>query len=169
MSCFGDNFLFFFSSRRRHTRFDCDWSQTCALPILIASADELDADVLITTSRRTPRAIEFALKERYGKSGRVRLLLIANEGNFEGALEGILALSDLVVVSGESVAMVTEAVSTGKPVLAFMPQKINKFSKTKQEESIRNLEKEGLLKVSAPADLSSDIRHYINNKETDIY
>ena len=49
-----------------------------------------------------------------------------------------------------------------------MPQKINKFSKTKQEESIRNLEKEGLLKVSAPADLSSDIRHYINNKETDI-
>src|SRR2546430_17261451 len=25
--------VFFFSSRRRHTRFDCDWSQTCALPI----------------------------------------------------------------------------------------------------------------------------------------
>src|SRR5205085_4323791 len=24
----------FFSSRRRHTRFDCDWIQTCALPIL---------------------------------------------------------------------------------------------------------------------------------------
>src|SRR2546430_13878370 len=29
---------FFFSSRRRHTRFDCDWSQTCALPISPASA-----------------------------------------------------------------------------------------------------------------------------------
>src|SRR2546430_11983782 len=27
-------YIFFFSSRRRHTRFDCDWSQTCALPIL---------------------------------------------------------------------------------------------------------------------------------------
>src|SRR2546427_9711138 len=26
--------FFFFSSRRRHTRFDCDWIQTCALPIL---------------------------------------------------------------------------------------------------------------------------------------
>src|SRR2546430_5853546 len=25
--------FFFFSSRRRHTRFDCDWVQTCALPI----------------------------------------------------------------------------------------------------------------------------------------
>ena len=135
---------------------------------IIGSADELDADVFITTSRRTPRAVEFALKEHYGKSGRVKLLLIANDNNFEGALEGILALSNLVVVSGESVAMVTEAVSTGKPVLVFMPQKINKFSKTKQEESVRNLEKEGLLKVSEPADLSSDIRHYIDHKETDI-
>src|SRR2546430_9735601 len=25
---------FFFSSRRRHTRFDCDWSSDVALPIL---------------------------------------------------------------------------------------------------------------------------------------
>src|SRR5256886_12968504 len=26
--------FFFFSSRRRHTIFDCDWSSACALPIL---------------------------------------------------------------------------------------------------------------------------------------
>src|SRR2546427_2387576 len=30
--------MFFFSSRRRHTRFDCDWIQTCALPIFMHSA-----------------------------------------------------------------------------------------------------------------------------------
>src|SRR5690606_1386139 len=30
-------FVFFFSSRRRHTRFSRDWSQTCALPILYGS------------------------------------------------------------------------------------------------------------------------------------
>src|SRR6266480_825096 len=29
-------FFFFFSSRRRHTRLTCDWSSTCALPILVA-------------------------------------------------------------------------------------------------------------------------------------
>src|SRR5688572_32337995 len=29
--CF--SFVFFFSSRRRHTRFDCDWSSDVALPI----------------------------------------------------------------------------------------------------------------------------------------
>src|SRR5690606_40139453 len=31
-TCYKYNF-FFFSSRRRHTRFSRDWSQTCALPI----------------------------------------------------------------------------------------------------------------------------------------
>src|SRR6478736_962605 len=30
---YGTAALFFFSSRRRHTRFDCDWSSECALPI----------------------------------------------------------------------------------------------------------------------------------------
>src|SRR2546427_9321805 len=29
--------IFFFSSRRRHTRFDCDWSSDGALPILTLS------------------------------------------------------------------------------------------------------------------------------------
>src|SRR5689334_25349506 len=29
----GARTVFFFSSRRRHTRWNCDWSSTCALPI----------------------------------------------------------------------------------------------------------------------------------------
>lgn len=136
---------------------------------VIAAAGGIDADVLITTSRRTPRAVEFALKERYGKSERVKLLLIANDDNFDGAVEGILALSDVIVVSGESVAMVTEAVSSGRPVLVFMPSRINKFSKAKQEYSVGNLEKEGLLKISSPADLSVDIKHFIDREQTDVF
>src|SRR5215204_4982938 len=33
-----DSFLlFFFSSRRRHTRSLCDWVQTCALPISLSN------------------------------------------------------------------------------------------------------------------------------------
>src|SRR5205807_5034800 len=31
--------LFFFSSRRRHTSLQGDWSQTCALPICVWAAD----------------------------------------------------------------------------------------------------------------------------------
>lgn len=135
---------------------------------VMRSAEDLDAEVLITTSRRTARAVEFAVKERYGKSQRVKLLLIANEDNFEGAVEGILALSGLLVVSGESVAMLTEAISSGRPVLAFMPRKINKFSETKQERAVRSLEKEGLVKVSRPSDIKEDIAHYIGHRQTEI-
>src|SRR5260370_36152408 len=40
--------FFFFSSRRRHTRFKCDWSSTCALPIYIqqnvTTDDKMAAD-----------------------------------------------------------------------------------------------------------------------------
>src|SRR5438034_2487477 len=34
---------FFFSSRRRHTRSLCDWSQTCALPICQKMSSGLEA------------------------------------------------------------------------------------------------------------------------------
>src|SRR2546430_12429396 len=33
--------IFFFSSRRRHTIFDCDWIQTCALPISLRALLEI--------------------------------------------------------------------------------------------------------------------------------
>src|SRR5256886_9443236 len=36
--------FFFFSSRRRHTRFDCDWSSECALPIFAAVSDVAHPD-----------------------------------------------------------------------------------------------------------------------------
>src|SRR5256886_13341716 len=39
---------FFFSSRRRHTIFDCDWSQTCALPICRAGERWLPAEHLVS-------------------------------------------------------------------------------------------------------------------------
>src|SRR2546430_3630363 len=35
-----DYFLFFFSSRRRHTRFDCDWSSDVCSSDLISTRDE---------------------------------------------------------------------------------------------------------------------------------
>src|SRR2546430_14475509 len=53
--------FFFFSSRRRHTRFDCDWSSTCALPISVKP--EHLAYVLFT-SGSTGRPKGVALEHR---------------------------------------------------------------------------------------------------------
>src|SRR2546430_12812254 len=49
-----DACMFFFSSRRRHTRFDCDWSSECALPI---SARARNAEALCAAAARPLTAL----------------------------------------------------------------------------------------------------------------
>src|SRR5438067_3566338 len=46
--------LFFFSSRRRHTRSKRDWSQTCALPICGGLEEQVD-DRLACAARQDDR------------------------------------------------------------------------------------------------------------------
>ncbi|MFH1753464.1 MAG: ELM1/GtrOC1 family putative glycosyltransferase [Candidatus Omnitrophota bacterium] len=81
--------------------------------------ERLDMGLLVTTSRRTPRTVEELLKKRLGSSPRCGLLVIANESNMKNAVGGILGLSDIILVSGESISMVSEAVSSGKRTLVF--------------------------------------------------
>src|SRR5256886_7675447 len=50
-----DCLTFFFSSRRRHTRFDCDWVQTCALPISAPSSLPAGARRDCDDPRHAPR------------------------------------------------------------------------------------------------------------------
>jgi Kdo2-lipid IVA lauroyltransferase/acyltransferase len=125
---------------------------------VLRAAEELDAEVLITTSRRTSGAVVDAVKARLRGAARVKLLLIAGENNFEGAIEGILALSNILIVSGESVAMITEAIASGRRPLVFMPRKKQLFFRTKQESAIMNLEKEGLVRFSDAGRIKDDIR-----------
>src|SRR2546430_10609476 len=51
---------FFFSSRRRHTRFDCDWSSDVCSSDLDAGLhqDEIDAE---TTPLRNPEAYQYTI------------------------------------------------------------------------------------------------------------
>jgi hypothetical protein len=60
--------------------------------------------------------------------------------------------------------MLTEAVSSDRPVIAFMPRKIRPRSASKLERSVANLEKEALIKVSTPAEIAKDIAHYIGHE-----
>src|SRR3989338_8540241 len=64
------------------------------------------AELLVTTSRRTPSRIEGLLKERLKHNPVCKLLIVANEKNMDGAVSGILSLSDIAVVSEESISMI---------------------------------------------------------------
>lgn len=79
------------------------------------------ASLLVTTSRRTPRfaypMMEAALKDRPHYFYRY--------GQPEGInpYTGILASADMLIITGDSISMCSEACSTGKPVYIFAPEK----------------------------------------------
>ena len=94
------------------------------------------------------------LSDKLKDNSRCKLLVIANEANPPETVSGILALSKVVVVSGESVSMVSEAISAGKRVIVFGLEK-KTTGVTKHERALRILEKGGYITVCKVQDLSS--------------
>lgn len=125
-----------------------------AISGIIEFCKAYDADLLLTTSRRTPKEVETLIKERLGKCRFCKLIVIANEKNMEGAVAGILDLCDMVTVSGESVSMVSEAMHSGKKVVVFDLEKKNERI-TKYERVLDSLEREGYVNCAHPADLGT--------------
>ncbi|MCM8790939.1 MAG: mitochondrial fission ELM1 family protein [Candidatus Omnitrophica bacterium] len=113
-----------------------------------------DAEMLATTSRRTPSESESILKARLGNNRLCKLLVVANERNIEGAVAGILELSDIIAVSGESISMVSEAIASGKKVVVFELDKKTK-AVTKYERVLADLERDGYLVRTTPAGLGA--------------
>lgn len=123
---------------------------------LRAFARRSGAQLLVTTSRRTPAWAESVLRTLLNEGGLCPLLLLANESNRAGAVAGILGLSDALLVTAESMSMTSEAVSTGKPVLVARPWH-GAGLKAKHEDFLRRLEKDRLIRVCEPADLEGDL------------
>jgi mitochondrial fission protein ELM1 len=94
----------------RHYRFDAD--TVADLMALIRNARARDWSVVVTPSRRTEPAVIAALKREFGDQDWFNLW----DGSGDNPYVGILALADRLIVTGESVSMVSEALATGHPV-----------------------------------------------------
>lgn len=121
---------------------------------ILKSCESNDAELLVTTSRRTSKYQEAVIKSALHDQARCKLLVIANENNPEGTLAGILALSNVVVVSGESISMVSEAVSSGRKTVVFSLEK-KKGSMTKHECILENLSRERYISIARTGELIS--------------
>lgn len=77
------------------------------------------ATILATTSRRTSAEIADAMKGALKKDPRCKLLVVANEKNFDFTVGGMLALCKVAVVSEESMSMISEAIAAGRKVVVF--------------------------------------------------
>jgi mitochondrial fission protein ELM1 len=126
-------------------------------------AEELGIDLLITTSRRTPPAIEQLVLREFKEHPRTALLIMANKANVPEAVGGMLALADIVVVSGESVSMVSEAASSGKRTVAFPigPTKNQKYA-----EFCQMLAHQGYIFYAEPKGIGEAIDSMVRNKIT---
>ncbi len=89
-------------------------------------AGKFNADILVTTSRRTSKEIGELVKQEFQDYPRCRLLIIANEKNVPEAIGGILGLSQIIITSAESISMISEAVSSKRYTLVFKSPGVSK-------------------------------------------
>lgn len=122
-------------------------------------ADEMDLDMFVSTSRRTPAAIDTYLKDRLGRNPRCKLLVIANENNIREAVPAIFGLASVMVISPDSISMISESVSSGRHTIVFNAGSQDK----KHEKAVRALEEKGYIKISEPDNIYGNIKEILTN------
>lgn len=104
-----------------HARFDLPTFQQLA-DLLDRALAENGGCVLATTSRRTPADVVHALRARYGHGAG---LVWCGDAEGINPYPGLLAWADRIVVSADSVNMVSEACATHAPVFVFDPASVS--------------------------------------------
>lgn len=129
-------------------------------------AEELNADLFISTSRRTSSRVENLLLRELKKYPRCPLLIIANRNNVSEAVGGILGLSDVVVVSGDSISMISEAASSGKKTVVFplQSQLMLVRGRHKHQHFIEMLHAQGYILFSGANHLRQAVYDLAKNK-----
>lgn len=85
-----------------------------------ATAERVNAQILITTSRRTPLDVTEHLVSTLKHTDGCPLFITPDTpSEFEDPYQAILALSDLLIVSADSFSMVCEAASSGRNVVVL--------------------------------------------------
>ena len=98
-------------STKRHL-FTVDQGRVLAEQLKALRAE---GGLAVTPSRRTPDEVKAVLREAFAGDPGVFLWDEAGDNPYRG----ILALSDRLAATGDSVSMVSEAVATGRPVAVF--------------------------------------------------
>ncbi len=98
-------------------------------------------DYLLTTSRRTPEAATRFLKNGKPHFKGCQMLVIHSEDKRPEVVPGMMALADILIVTEDSISMISEAVSAGKKVIVLslgtqgLPRKHERFREILARES----------------------------------
>jgi len=124
------------------------------------AAGELDADILLSTSRRTAQKLEMAVESQLTNYPRCKLLVIANENNYPDVVGGILGLSNIIISSPESISMISEAVCAEKYVIVFNSDNLS----AKHQRFLKNYQEKGYIYLEEINDISRRINQLSRNK-----
>ncbi len=132
------------------------------------AAEDLGADILLSTSRRTAVEVEKVIKRQLADYPRChladyprcKLLVIANENNHSDVIGGILGISNIIISSPESISMISEAVASEKYVFVF---KMDGLSR-KHQDFLRNFQDKGYIYLKAIQDLAFSMKEIWSNK-----
>ena len=133
---------------------------------ILKSTSPCTGDCMITTSRRTSAPVERFLKQALPQHPFCRFLVIANEENPPYASGGMMGLADLLIVTEDSLAMISEAVGTGKRVIVLslgggeLPGKHYRFHQI--------LAQRGLVTLSGLADLEKHMKELLKQPATPV-
>ncbi len=115
------------------------------IEICEAVAEETNAQILVTTSRRTPPDVVVSLLPTLQHTDWCPLFVVPDTpSEIEDPYHAILALSDLLIVTADSFSMVCEASNSGHPVIVLMLSK-EKAKLPKRHEVYRYMEEHGIV------------------------
>ena len=127
-------------------------------------SEEFNTEILAASSRRTSEKVESMLQRELKKFARCKLLILANRNNVAEAVGGILDLSDIVVVSGDSVSMISEAATSGKKTIVFPADTRGLSRPHKHARFIDSLNEQGYILSTSIGDVKKGIYDLMKNK-----
>ena len=151
----------FVGGKTRH--FDITVSDAEKLAMTLKKISKRNGGYMLTTSRRTSKPVEQFLKTAITRDPSCRYLVIANEDNPAYAASAMISLANIVIVTGDSLAMISEAVGGGKKVIVLnlgegeLPPKHYRFHQV--------LSQRGLVTMSCIEDLERTVADLV--KKTD--
>jgi mitochondrial fission protein ELM1 len=139
----------------------------CVIEQVSRFSERNNAEILVTTSRRTGEAAEAVLEKQLRNNPRCRLLTLVGRNDAgplkttSEAVDAILACAQTVVVSGDSISMVSEAVACGKrTAVVFPPDAL--AGNSKQRRFSARLEQNRKIRTGSPESVS----HLLEGNET---
>ena len=128
-----------------------------------ATAERVNAQIFVTTSRRTPPEVTEHLISTVKHTNWCPFFITPNTSSeLEDPYQAILALSDLLIVTADSFSMVCEAASSGRSVVVLMLSE-EKTRLPKRYEVYRYMEEHSIVRRCRLDDLETHITHALTS------